>query len=239
MTGIEFSKDMKSLRFFPLVTAVFVTALLISNIIAAKLIQVGPLVLPAAVILFPVTYIFGDVLTEVYGYARARQVIWTGFACNLLAVGIIWLAGLLPAASFWTAGLYPTSHEAQTAYWAILGSTPRILAASFGAYLVGEFLNSLVLARMKVMTAGRWLWVRTILSTIVGEGADSAIFISVAFGGILPASGLATAIISQWLVKSAYEALATPLTYLTVNGLKRAEGVDTFDTTTNFSPFAR
>jgi queuosine precursor transporter len=230
---------MKNLRFFPLVTAVFVTALLISNIVAAKLIQVGPLVLPAAVILFPVTYIFGDVLTEVYGYARARQVIWTGFACNLLAVGVIWLAGLLPAASFWTAGAYATSREAQSAYWAILGSTPRILVASFAAYLVGEFLNSLVLARLKVMTSGRWLWVRTILSTIVGQGADSAIFITVAFGGILPISGLTAAIISQWLVKSAYEALATPLTYLTVNGLKRAEAIDVFDTTTNFSPFAR
>ncbi len=229
----------RPLRFFPLVTAVFVTALLISNIIAAKLVQVGPLVLPAAVILFPVTYIFGDVLTEVYGYARARQVIWTGFACNLLAVGVIWLAGLLPAAEFWNARLYSSAQEAQSAYWAILGSTPRILAASFAAYLVGEFLNSLVLARLKVLTSGRWLWVRTILSTIVGQGADSAIFISVAFAGILPASGLTTAIVSQWLVKSAYEALATPLTYLTVNGLKRAEGLDVFDTRTNFSPFAR
>ncbi len=231
--------DMKNLRFFPLVTAVFVTALLVSNIIAAKLVQVGPFVLPAAVILFPVTYIFGDVLTEVYGYARARQVIWTGFACNLLAVGIIWLAGWLPAASFWNAGVYGTSQQAQSAYWAILGSTPRILAASFAAYLVGEFLNSLVLARLKVVTSGRWLWVRTILSTLVGQGADSAIFITAAFAGILPSSGLMTAIISQWLFKSAYEALATPLTYLAVNGLKRAEGIDVFDTTTNFSPFAR
>ncbi|MCX6027544.1 MAG: queuosine precursor transporter [Chloroflexi bacterium] len=230
---------MKTPRFYPLVTAVFVTALLISNIIAAKLVQVGPLVLPAAVILFPITYIFGDVLTEVYGYARARQVIWTGFACNLLAVGAIWLAGWLPAAAFWNAGVYTSATDAQQAYWAILGSTPRLLAASFAAYLVGEFLNSLVLARLKVMTSGRWLWLRTILSTVVGQGADSAIFITIAYIGLLPAGALGTAIVSLWLAKSGYEALATPLTYLVVNGLKRAESLDVFDTTTDFNPFGR
>jgi hypothetical protein len=230
---------MKTLRFYSLVTAVFVTTLLVSNIIAVKLVQVGPLVLPAAVILFPITYIFGDVLTEVYGYARARQVIWTGFACNLLAVGAIWLAGWLPVAAFWNARVYASATEAQQAYWAILGSTPRLLVASFAAYLVGEFLNSLVLARLKVMTSGRWLWLRTILSTVVGQGADSAIFISVAYIGLLPEGALGAAIVSQWLVKSGYEALATPLTYLVINGLKRAESLDVFDTTTDFNPFGR
>ncbi len=228
---------MKTLRFYPLVTAAFVTALVISNIIAAKLAQVGPLVLPAAVILFPITYILGDVLTEVYGYARARQVIWTGFSCNVVAVGAIWLAGLLPPAAFWNAGAYSGPAEAQRAYWAILGSTPRILAASFAAYLVGEFLNSLVLARLKVATAGRWLWVRTILSTMVGQGADSTVFIAAAFAGVLPASVIGVTILSQWLTKSAYEALATPLTYLVVNSLKRAEQVDVFDADTDFNPF--
>jgi uncharacterized integral membrane protein (TIGR00697 family) len=228
---------MKNLRFYPLVTAVFVTTLLISNIIAAKLFRAGPFVLPAAVVIFPITYIFGDVLTEVYGYARARQVIWTGFGCNLLAVGAIWLAGILPAADFWTAGAYSGPADAQQAYWAILGSTPRILAASFAAYLVGEFLNSWVLARLKVATAGRWLWLRTILSTVVGQGADSSVFISAAFIGVLPADAIGTTILSQWATKSAYEALATPLTYLVVNGLKRAEQMDVFDRDTDFNPF--
>ncbi len=228
---------MKSLRFYPLVTAVFVTALLVSNIIATKLAQLGPLVLPAAVILFPVTYIFGDVLTEVYGFARARQVIWTGFGCNVVAVGAIWLAGRLPPAAFWNAGAYAGPAEAQQAYWAILGSTPRILAASFAAYLVGEFLNSLVLARLKVATAGRWLWLRTILSTLVGQGADSTVFITAAFIGVVPASAIGVTVLSQWLTKSAYEALATPLTYVIVNGLKRAEQLDVYDAHTNFNPF--
>lgn len=228
---------MKTLRFYPLVTAAFVTALVISNIIAAKLAQIGPLVLPAAVILFPITYIIGDVLTEVYGYARARQVIWTGFACNVVAVGVIWLAGHLPPATLWNAGAYSGPAEAQQAYWAILGSTPRILAASFAAYLVGEFINSLVLARLKVATAGRWLWLRTILSTVVGQGADSIVFIAAAFAGVLPAGAIGVTILSQWLTKSVYEALATPLTYFVVNRLKRAEQLDMYDTHTNFNPF--
>lgn len=230
------SREVPRYRFFPVVMAAFVTTLVISNIIAVKLVGVGPVALPAAVILFPITYIFGDVLTEVYGYARARLVIWTGFGCNLLAVLAIWIAGLLPPAPFWTASFYSGPAGAQQAYQAILGFTPRLLAASFAAYLVGEFLNSMVLAKMKIATRGRWLWTRTIGSTLVGEGADSLIFITAAFGGILPASALGTTILSQWLVKSVYEALATPLTYLVVNALKRVEGVDYFDRGTNFSP---
>ena len=230
---------MKTLRFYSLVTAVFVTTLLVSNIIAVKLVQVGPLVLPAAVILFPITYIFGDVLTEVYGYARARQVIWTGFACNLLAVGAIWLAGWLPVAAFWNARVYASATEAQQAYWAILGSTPRLLVASFAAYLVGEFLNSLVLARLKVMTSGRWLWLRTILSTVVGQGADSAIFISVAFAGSVPPGVLLQLMIAQYLFKISYEIILTPVTYLAVRLIKRREGIDTFDDGVSYNPFGR
>jgi len=225
-------------RWFPFVTAVFVTTLIISNIIAVKLVHLFGLYLPAAVILFPVAYIFGDILTEVYGYARARQVIWTGFACNLLAVIAIWIGGQLPAAPFWSAGAFNSPDAAQQAYQAILGFTPRLLTASFAAYLVGEFLNSYVLAKLKVRTEGRFLWLRTISSTIVGEGADSAVFITLAFYGIFPTSGLLQAILSQWLFKVAYETLATPLTYLIVNALKRAEGVDVFDHETNFSPVA-
>lgn len=223
-------------RWFPFVTAVFVTTLLVSNIIAVKVVAIAGLYLPAAVILFPVAYIFGDILTEVYGYARARQVIWTGFFCNLLAVVAIWLGGRLPPAPFWTAGALDSPQSAQQAYQAILGFTPRLLLASFVAYLVGEFLNSIILARLKVRTQGRFLWLRTISSTIIGQGADSAVFISIAFAGVFPATALGQAILSQWLFKVAYEVLATPLTYLVVNALKRSEQEDYFDRDTNFNP---
>jgi uncharacterized integral membrane protein (TIGR00697 family) len=228
---------MRTYRFFPIVTAVFVTCLIVSNIIAVKLAAFGPLALPAAVVLFPIAYIFGDVLTEVYGYAKARQVIWIGFGCNLLAVAAIWVGGLLPSAEFWNAGVYSSAGEAQQAYQAILGFTPRLLAASFLAYLAGEFLNSLVLAKMKVATAGRWLWTRTIGSTLAGELVDSGLFISIAFAGIVPPAALAQMAVTQWLFKSAYEAAATPLTYAVVNFLKRVEKEDYFDRGTDFSPF--
>ena len=227
----------RTYRWFPFVTALFVTTLVISNIIAVKLVSLFGLFVPAAVILFPIAYIFGDVLTEVYGYARARQVIWTGFFCNLIAVIAIWIGGQLPAAPFWAAGGFTTPQGAQQAYQAILGFTPRLLAASFVAYLVGEFLNSFVLAKLKIKTAGRFLWLRTISSTIIGEGADSAIFITFAFAGIIPAGGLVQAILSQWFLKTAYETIATPLTYAVVNALKKGESEDYFDRDTDFNPF--
>lgn len=227
---------MRSYRYLPVVTAVFVTCLLISNIIAVKLVAVGPWLLPAAVIVFPISYIFGDVLTEVYGYARARQVIWIGFGCNLLAVLAIWIGGLLPAASIWTAGSYASPADAQQAYQAILGFTPRLLLASFTAYLAGEFLNSFALAKLKIATHGKQLWLRTIGSTLAGQLADSAIFIFIAFVGLLPGTVLGQTILTQWLFKSAYEALATPLTYGVVNFLKRAENEDYYDRETNFNP---
>jgi uncharacterized integral membrane protein (TIGR00697 family) len=228
--------DRKNYRWFPFITALFVTTLIVSNIIAVKIVHLGGLYLPAAVILFPVAYIFGDVLTEVYGYARARQVIWTGFFCNLIAVIAIWIAGQLPAAPFWSAGAFSTPQAAQQAYQAILGFTPRLLVASFIAYLIGEFLNSFVLAKLKLRTAGRFLWLRTITSTLVGEGADSAVFISVAFWGIFPGPALVQAILSQWLFKVTYEILATPLTYWVVNALKKAEHEDYYDRDTDFNP---
>jgi uncharacterized integral membrane protein (TIGR00697 family) len=165
----------------------------------------------------------------VYGYARARQVIWLGFACNLLAVAFIALAGALPAAGFW---------DGQEAFQRILGQTPRILAASFAAYLVGEFVNAYVLARLKVATEGRMLWLRTIGSTLIGQALDSAIFMTVAFAGILSGSELAAAAIAQWLFKSVYEAAATPLTYLAVGFLKRREGGEVFDKDLRFNPLA-
>lgn len=222
-------------KWFHVVTALFVTTLIVSNIIAVKLISVWSLVLPAAVILFPIAYIIGDVLTEVYGFARARQVIWTGFFCNLIAVLAIWIAGRLTPAPFWALGLFDSPEAAQQAYEAILGFAPRLLLASFLAYLVGEFLNSIILAKLKVRTEGRYLWVRTIGSTIVGQGADSLVFITIAFWGVFPAYALSQAILSQWLFKVGFETLATPFTYWVVNALKRAEGVDIFDRETDFS----
>jgi len=223
-------------RWFHVVTAVFVTALIISNIIAVKIVNIFGLILPAAVILFPVAYIFGDVLTEVYGYARARQVIWTGFFANLLAVAAIWIGGQLPPAPFWALGPFESPEAAQQAYQAILGFTPRLLLASFIAYLIGEFLNSFVLAKLKIRTEGRLLWLRTISSTLIGQGADSAVFITVAFWGVFPGNAIGQAILSQWLFKVVYETLATPLTYLVVNALKRAENLDYFDRDTDFKP---
>lgn len=228
--------ERKSYRWFPFVTAIFVTVLIVSNIIAVKLVLIGGLILPAAVVLFPISYIFGDILTEVYGFANARKVIWTGFFCNLLAVVAIWIGGILPAAPIWSAGNFQSPDAAQQAYAAILGFTPRLLIASFTAYLVGEFLNSFVLAKLKIRTRGRFLWLRTIGSTIVGEGADSAIFITIAFWGILPPNALFTTILSQWAFKVVYETFATPFTYLIVNFLKKKENEDYFDRDTNFNP---
>ncbi|MDS4019672.1 MAG: queuosine precursor transporter [Candidatus Competibacter sp.] len=212
---------------FVLVVAGFVTSLLVANIIAVKLIVVGPWIMPAGVIVFPLSYILGDVLTEVYGYGRARQVIWLGFACNLLAVLAIALAQVLPPAGFW---------DGQASFERILGYAPRLLVASFLAYLVGEFVNAYMLARLKILTQGRWLWTRTIGSTLVGQLLDSAVFVTVAFVGVIPPEVLLSAILVQWLTKSAYEAAATPLTYWVVNTLKRREGVDVYDTQTDFNP---
>jgi hypothetical protein len=223
-------------RWYPALVAGFAATLITSNIIAVKIFDFFGLALPVAVVLFPVAYILGDVLTEVYGYAQARRAIWIGFACNLIAVAAIWIGDLLPAAPFWDAGAYPGPQEAGRAYQAILGFSPRLLASSFAAYLVGEFLNSFVLARLKVRTAGRYLWTRTITSTLIGQAADSAVFLTLAFYGILPTPILLSSILAQWLVKTAFEAAATPLTYVVVNSLKRVEGLDVFDRETSFSP---
>ncbi len=212
-------------------TALFVTVLLTSNLIAVKLVDFGPITLPAAVIVFPLSYLFGDVLTEVYGYVVTRRVIWLGFACNLVFVLFIAAAGALPGA----AGLWDAN--AQAAYQRILGFTPRLLAASFIAYVAGEFLNSFVMARLKVVTRGRWLWTRTISSTLLGQGLDSAVFITGAFAGILPAGVLVRTIFYQWSFKTAYEVVATPLTYALVGFLKRVERQDPFDVGTDFNPF--
>jgi queuosine precursor transporter len=211
---------------FILITTLFVTCLITANVIAVKIAEIGPLILPAAVVVFPISYIFGDILTEVYGYRRARLVIWLGFLSNLIFVAFAWLGQILPAASFW---------QDQKAYEAILGFTPRLLGASFVAYLVGEFTNSYLLAKIKIRTKGRMLWLRTISSTIVGEGLDSFIFITLAFIGT-PAFAWAI-ILYHWWTKVAIEIVATPVTYLVVNTLKRREKTDHFDHNTNFNPF--
>ncbi len=208
------------------VVAIFVTCLITANIIAVKVISIGAFFLPAAIIIFPLSYIFGDILTEVYGYRRARQVIWLGFICNLIFVVFAWVGQLLPPAPFW---------GGQEAYESILGYAPRLLAASFGGYIVGEFANSFVLARMKILTRGRWLWSRSIGSTIIGQGLDTAVFITIAFIGT--PSFAAIMILYHWLAKTGIEALATPFTYAVVNFLKKGEAIDTYDDKTDFNPF--
>ena len=211
---------------FVIIAAIFVTCLITANIIAIKVISFGPLILPAAIIVFPLSYIFGDILTEVYGYRQARRVIWLGFFCNLIFVIFAWVGQVLPPAPFW---------KWQEAYETILGYTPRLLVASFCGYLIGEFTNSFVLARMKILTRGRWLWTRTIGSTIVGEGLDTLIFITLAYIGT--PSFVLIMILYHWLVKTGIEAVATPFTYAVVNFLKKKEAIDTYDYKTKFNPF--
>lgn len=212
---------------FVVITAIFITCLITANIVGVKVVSLGPFILPAAVVLFPLSYIFGDILTEVYGYRWARRVIWLGFLCNLVFVIIAWVGQVLPPAPHW---------EWQEAYESILGYTPRLLVASFCGYLVGEFANSFVLAKMKILTRGRWLWSRTIGSTIVGQGLDTVIFITGAYFGapfFVPIM-----ILHHWLAKILFEAIFTPFTYSVVNFLKRKEAIDTYDYQTNFNPFS-
>ncbi len=212
---------------FVIVSAIFVTCLITANIIAVKVISLGFVILPAAIFVFPLSYIFGDVLTEVYGYRWARKVIWLGFICNLIFVIFAWVGQILPSASSW---------EGQEAYKTILGYTPRLLVASFGGYLAGEFVNSFILAKMKILTRGRWLWSRTIGSTVVGQGLDTSVFITLAFIGTPPFAPIM--ILHHWLAKTVIEAMATPLTYVIVNFLKKKEAIDTYDYETNFNPFS-
>ena len=214
---------------FLVLAALFVTLLVTSNIIAVKLIDVYGRILPAAIVLFPMTYILGDIFTEVYGFRFARRVIWLGFLCNAVAVVGFWVGGILPAAGFW---------EGQDAYDSILGYTPRLLLASFAGYLMGEFANSIVLSRLKLATAGRMLWARTIGSTLVGQGFDSTVFITLAFIGTVAGGNLVELVITQWAFKVVYEAAATPLTYAVVGYVKRREGLDVFDRRTSMNPLA-
>jgi uncharacterized integral membrane protein (TIGR00697 family) len=208
--------------------ALFVAVVLISNVASSKILVLGPFTFDGGTILFPISYIFGDILTEVYGYQQSRRVIWTGFGCALLMSLTFAVVGALPPAPGW---------EGQAAYLAILGQTPRIVIASLVAYFSGEFSNSFTLAKMKLLTQGRWLWTRTIGSTIVGEGVDTLLFVTIAFAGTLPMSLLVSVIISNYVFKTGFEAIATPFTYQVVSFLKHSEREDYFDYDTNFNPF--
>ena len=226
----------RPLRYFDYVMAAFVTILLLSNVLGAGKVAIvtlpgiGPCPFGAGILFFPISYVIGDVLTEVYGYARARRCIWAGFGAMLFMAFMSFVVVALPPAPDWTG---------QAAYEAIFGQVPRIVFASICAFWVGEFVNSYVLAKMKIWTEGRHLWTRTIGSTIAGEGVDSLIFYPLAFWG---AEGWTNALVikvllTQWALKVGWEVLLTPVTYLIVGFLKRREGMDVYDEATDFTPF--
>lgn len=210
------------------ITAFFVAVLLISNVASTKILDLGWFQFDGGTLLFPLSYIFGDILTEVYGFRRSRKVIWLGFGCALLMSGTLMAVGALPPAADW---------GNQEAYDKILGLTPRIVLASLAAYFCGEFSNAVLLAKMKVWMRGRRLWMRTIGSTLVGEMVDTLLFVTIAFAGVMPAGLLVAVIISNYVFKCGVEIFFTPVTYKVVGWLKRAEGVDYFDDRTRFNPF--
>ena len=219
----------RQFRAFDIVMAAFVAILLLSNVIGAgKVAELGGWTFGAGILFFPLGYVIGDVLTEVYGYARARRCIWVGFAALLFMAFMSWVVVSLPPAAGW---------EGQVAYESVFGQVPRIVFASIVAFWAGEFINSFVLAKMKVWTTGKHLWSRTIGSTLVGQGIDSIIFYPLAFWGVWDNAQVATVMITNWGLKVAWEAVLTPVTYAVVGWLKRHEGVDLFDEGTDFTPF--
>lgn len=216
-------------RYFDLVMATFVAILLLSNIIgAAKVATLGGWEFGAGILFFPLGYVIGDVLTEVYGYARARRCIWVGFCAMLFMALMSWVVVSLPPAPGWTG---------QAAYESVFGQVPRIVFASIIAFWAGEFVNSIVLAKMKLWTKGKHLWSRTIGSTVVGQGVDSLIFYPLAFLGVWETRQVLAVMLTNWALKVTWEAVLTPVTYWVVNALKRGEGVDVFDDGTDFTPF--
>jgi uncharacterized integral membrane protein (TIGR00697 family) len=225
----------RSFRYYDFIMAAYVCVLLCSNLIGpAKVATVqvpllGSVTFVAGVLFFPISYVFGDILTEVYGYARDRRVVWAGFGALVFASIMAWTVVSLPPAGWWTG---------QSAVEAIFGNTPRIVAGSIVAFWCGSFTNSYVLAKMKIWTSGRWLWTRTVGSTLCGELVDSALFYVIAFGGIWSTDHLIALAWTQYLLKSGWEIVATPLTYWIVGFLKRAEHEDYYDRATNFTPFS-
>ncbi|AOG02342.1 hypothetical protein BSY18_2331 [Blastomonas sp. RAC04] len=233
-TGSGFDPATHRFRYYDFVMAAFVTVLLLSNVIGAAkptFITLGSeqWVYGAGILFFPLGYVIGDVLTEIYGYARARRVIWAGFGALLFMAFMSWVVVSLPPADGW---------DGQAAYESVFGQVPRIVLASIVAFWAGEFVNSYVMARMKVWTAGKMLWTRTIGSTVVGQGVDSLIFYPLAFYGEWETSQVVTVMITNWLLKVSWEAALTPVTYVVVGWLKRREGVEVFDTATDFTPFS-
>lgn len=219
----------RQFRYYDFVMAAFVAILLLSNLIgAAKLADVGGYIFGAGILFFPLGYVIGDVLTEVYGYARARRVIWVGFVALLFMAFMSWVVVALPPAAGW---------DGQAAYEAVFGQVWRIVFASITAFWAGEFVNSYVMARMKIWTQGKHLWTRTIGSTVIGQGVDSLIFYPLAFWGVWSNTQVITVMITNWLLKVGWEVVLTPVTYAVVGWLKRKEGVDIFDEDTDFTPF--
>ncbi len=218
-------------RYFDYVMAAFVAILLLSNLIgAAKLATLEGFTFGAGIMFFPISYVIGDVLTEVYGYANARRCVWAGFAALVFMAFMSWVVVALPPAAGW---------DGQAAYESVFGSTWRIVAASVIAFWAGEFVNSFVLAKLKILTKGKHLWSRTIGSTVFGQAVDSAIFYPIAFLGIWSTEQVLTVMVTNWALKVAWEALLTPVTYAVVGWLKAREGVEVFDQGTDFSPFAK
>jgi uncharacterized integral membrane protein (TIGR00697 family) len=223
---------MRNFKYLDVVVGLFVAVLIISNLASsAKIVALGPFTFDGGTLLFPLSYIFGDILTEVYGYSVSRRVIWIGFAAATLFSITVWLVGLLPSEAEWSA------RAGMDAYNAILGSTPRIVVASLVAYWAGSFTNAFVLARLKIMTQGRRLWARTIGSTIAGQLVDTFLFVLIAFAFDMSWPVLFSIAVSNYLFKVGIEVLFTPVTYAAVGWLKRREGVDAFDTQTDFNPF--
>ncbi|MDE2078797.1 MAG: queuosine precursor transporter [Patescibacteria group bacterium] len=218
----------KSYKYLTAVGMLFVSILIISNVASTKIVDFGPFTFDGGTLLFPLSYIFGDIMTEVYGYKGTRPIIWLGFFSTFMMAVTFIVVGALPAAPGW---------DNQAAYDVILGLTPRIVAASLIAYFAGEFSNSFVLAKMKIMTKGRWLWTRTIGSTIVGEFVDTMLFVVIAFWGVFPTALVVTLIISNYVFKTLVEVVFTPITYKVVGFLKRSEHEDYYDYNTNFNPF--
>jgi hypothetical protein len=220
----------KNYKYLGAISVFFVSVLLISNVASTKIVDLKWFTFDGGTLLFPLSYIFGDILTEIYGYKRSRGVIWLGFFMALMMSVVFIVVGKLPADASW---------GNQAAYDAILGLTPRIVLASLVAYFFGEFSNSFILAKMKILTKGKWLWTRTVGSTLVGELVDSTLFILIAFFGILPNTLLVTLIISNYIFKTSIEILFTPVTYKVVKFLKVKEGEDYYDRDTNFNPFTK
>ena len=213
---------------FMMAGILFAACLLISNIISSKIMTFGPWMVPVGVLVFPLSYIINDVIAEVWGYRKARLIIWAGFAINLIAVLFFSLSIAVPPAPF-----YPS----QEAFATVLGNTPRLVAASLIAYLAGSFLNAYIMSRFKVMTKGKGFSARAVVSTIAGEDADSLIFITIAFAGIFPFKALMTMVVTQALIKTAYEIIILPLTIAVVNKIKKMEGEDVFDIAVSYNPF--